>query len=234
MSSKTPMGAWSSHYRDVGQEAYTFNNNGAINVSTFQTGDLIFFSDEFPTSSFHRLSRRIRGKLWNNCGVVIKAHDLFQNQTLLLETAGIHPDDHLVDKIQLKSVEGGVRIVNLSDRLKSQQGVFPAVGIRRRGRPYGKENTAFEDFDAYNQYRNMERLRPLMDGERSVTSNTLALQALKDLRIMFASYAKLDLNQLAGRALNRYCKDPLKYTKIEVFLWPSEKELKKLTTRVQE
>jgi hypothetical protein len=228
------MGAWSSHYRDVGQEAYTFNKDGAINVSSFQTGDLIFFSDEFPGSALHRLSRRIRGKLWTNCGIVIKANDLFQNQTLLLETATIHPDDHLVDKLKLKSIEGGVRVINLSDRLKSQQGVCPAVGIRRRGRPYGKENTAFEDFDQWNQYRNMERLRPLMDGLTPATSNTLALQALKNLKIMFAGYAKLDLNQLAGRALNRYCNDPLKYGKIEVFLFPSEKDLKKVSVRVNE
>jgi hypothetical protein len=230
------MGAWSSRYRDVGQEAYTFNNHGTINLSTFETGDLIFFSEEFPASGLHRLTRRIRGKLWNNCGVVVKAPDLFPGQTLLLENAEIHPDDHLVDKLQLKTIEGGVRLVSLSDRLKSQQGAFPAMGIRKRGRPYGNKQATetFETFDAYNQWRTMKNLAPIMDGTKATDNQNLSVNALKDLKIMFASYAKLDLNELAGRALNRYCHESLQYKKIEVFAWPSEKDLKKQGVRVNE
>jgi hypothetical protein len=230
------MGAWSSRYRDVGQEAYTFNNHGNINVSSFQTGDLIFFSEDFPASSLHRLTRRIRGKLWTSCGVVIKAPDLYPNQTLLLESAIVHPDDHLLDKLQLKTIESGVRLVSLTDRLKSQQGKFPAVGIRKRGRsfPDKKDNETFETFDPYNQWRSMRKLQPLMEAGVPMNGGVLALQALKDLKIIFADYAKLDLNELAGRALNRYCNDPLKYNKIEVFAWPSEKDLRKQAVRVNE
>lgn len=230
------MGAWSSRYRDVGQEAYTFNNHGTINLSTFETGDLVFFSEEFPASSLHRLTRRIRGKLWNNCGVVIKVPDLFPNQTLLLENAEIHPDDHLIDKLKLKTIEGGVRLVSLNDRLKSQQGAFPAVGIRRRGRQFSDKQMqeTFETFDAHNQWRTMKNLTHIMDGTKQTESQTLALNALKDLNIILTPYSKMDLNELAGRALNRHTHDALQYKKIEVFAWPSEKDLKKQGVRVNE
>jgi hypothetical protein len=230
------MGTWSSRYRDVGQEAYNINNHGDINVSSFQTGDLIFFSKDFPSSGLHRLTRRIRGKLWHSVGVVIKAPDVFPNQTLLLECASMHPDDHLLDRMQLKTIESGVRVISLSDRLKSQDGVQPAAGIRKRGRPFGdaEATLVWETFDAYNQWSTMDKLRPIIDQEKITDSQSIALQALKDLRIVFAPYVKLDFNELAGRALNRYCNEPLKYNKIEVYAWPSEKDLKKQAVRVNE
>jgi len=230
------MGTWSSRYRDVGQEAYNINNHGDINVSTFQTGDLIFFSKDFPSSGLHRLTRRMRGKLWDSVGIVIKAPDIFPNQTLLLQCADRHPDDHLLDKLQLKTIESGVRVINLTDALKSQEGLHPAVGIRKRGRLYNdaEATLVWETFDPYNQWSTMDKLKPIMDGAKLTDGQTIALQALKDLKIVFAPYAKLDFNELAGRALNRYCNEPLQYKKIEVYAWPSEKDLKKQVVRVNE
>jgi hypothetical protein len=230
------MGTLASRYRDVGQEAYNFNNHGTINVSAFQTGDLIFFSKDFPSSGLHRLTRRIRGSLWDSCGVVLKAPNLFPNQTLLLEYSLIHPDDHLIDKLQQKTIESGIRVVSLSDRLKSQEGQSPSVGIRKIDRSsQDEEITArFETFDAHNQWAIMNKLHPILYGEKEVDCRTVALQALKDLKIIFVPYAKLDLNEMAGRALNRYCTERLQYKKIEVYSWPSEKDLRKLPMRVNE
>jgi len=216
------MGGHSSRYETLGEETYTFNNRDGINVSSLQTGDLIFFSRDFPTSSLHRFTRRIRSQLWSNCGVVLVLPGAFPNQTLLLEAAQRHPDDHIKSKFTLKTATTGVRVCNLSERLNGQD--FAAIGIRRRNRTFKDKETddRFVTFDPFNQWQTGDRIKDLISGKTPVDEHTLALNALKSLKIIFAPYVKLSLNDLAGSPLNRYCQTHNHYGKNEIFAWPAK------------
>ena len=221
------MGGHSSRYETLGEETYAFNNKGAINVSGLQTGDLIFFSKEFPTSSLHRFTRRLRSKLWTNCGMVLVLPGAFPNQTLLLESATLHPDDHIQSKFGLKTVSTGPRVCNLAERLSSQ--TFAAIAIRRRVRTFNDKELEdkFVTFDASNQWQTVSRLKGIIEGTTETDEHNLALSALKSLKIIFAPYAKLSLNDLAGSPLNRYCQSNNQYGKTEIFAWPTEKTQRK-------
>jgi len=220
------MGGLSSRYRNLGEEAWQFNNSDDISVSAFQTGDIVLFAEDFPTSSLHRMTRRMRNQLWSNCGIVVKVPGLWQNQTMLLEAAAVHPDDHIRSKCELKTVESGVRLINLMDRLRAQN--FSAIGIRRRKRVPEltiDETENLDTFNPFNQWQTMTRLKPLLAGNltRPLTEKDGALEALKALKIVHTPYVKLTLNDLAGSTLNRYCDSYNEYTKNQISVWPTDK-----------
>jgi hypothetical protein len=207
------MGHLFSHYQTTDfdeSKIYTFNNDGDIQLNQFQTGDLIFFSEEFPDSSIARGFRRLQNRLWDNCGVVFYEPSLWPDQMMLLETANVHPDDYLIDKLQLTNTGAGMRLVSLSDRIKSMK--FEAIGVRKVRPREMLQPTAVD------QFAHAKVLRPLQD--QKISQEQFAVEALKALGIIKVPYARPSINALTGSALDRLAK----YHKLEVYAFKQLKD----------
>lgn len=190
---------------------YTWNSDGDLQMSEFQTGDLVFFSEEFPDSTLSRTFKRIQGKLWTNCGVVVVMPDLWQNQLLLLETAGTHPDDFLQDKLTLKNVGRGLRLVPLSDRIQSMK--FEAIGIRKM-----RPREIMRPTDT-RQHVVLKCIEDVQNQKQSPTEQTLAVDTLKKLKIIKVPYAQPSLDSLSGSGLDRLAL----YSKLEIYAFKNLK-----------
>lgn len=189
---------------------YTFNNDGDLHMNQFQTGDLIFFSEEFPDSSISRGFRRLQNRLWSNCGVVFYEPSLWPDQIMLLETAPVHPDDYLIDKLRLTNTGTGMRMVSLSDRIQSMK--FDAIGVRKM-RPREMLQPS-----AVDQFKQANVIRPLQ--EKQLSKDHMALEVLKELGVIKVPYAQPTINDMAGSALDRLAK----YHKLEVYAFKRLKD----------
>lgn len=213
------MGIRSSRYTEVGDEHYNFNRNGFVDSSGFRTGDLIFFSERFPKSKIKRLASRWKGKLWNNCGIVIHAPNIFGDQMLILEHADVHPDDHLKSELHMSTVHSGYRLVNLHSRLNSN--TFEAIGVRKLMNGYRMK----QNWKIYND--NAQQVSTVNTIQNNITkenkdnnldSTQAILNVMKDLGYINVPYVNLNLNEMTGRTLNKYTKTD--YTKTHITQWP--------------
>jgi hypothetical protein len=202
------MGLISSRFSVLDEASvYTYNNKTSISMHEFETGDLIFFSKRFPTSVISRNWSRLCGNLWTGCGVVVYAPSVWPNEVLLLEMADTHPDDFLADKLTLKNVGSGLRLVSLASRIQTAKD-FEAIGIRLK-----KARDVFAP-SAETQFRDVNALK---DVAAEVTAQTLALECLKRWELVKAPHVQLSLNQMVGAELNKWA-DP--YNKTEIYTFP--------------
>ena len=205
------MGTLVSRYQETDFDEtniYTFNDDSTIEMCEFETGDLIFFTDDFPDSSFVRGIRRFRNCLWTGAGIVLYAPSIWKNEVLLLEF-GKFGDDFLTDKLTLKNVGKGIRLVSLADRLRRLE--FEAVGIRKtQHRTRLRPN--IED-----QFKYCNRLKDITKTDKVYTEDNFVIEALKHLGIVKVEYANLSLNALTGSALKRYAD----YRKLEIIAFKS-------------
>jgi len=201
------MGGLISRYQttDIDEDKImSFDSDGSLQMNQFQTGDLVFFSERFPSSSISRAYFRFQDRLWTNCGVVFHEPALWPDQVLLLETASVHPDDYLTDKLTLKNTGKGVRLVSLSDRIYSMK--FEAIGIRRR-RPREMLQPSADQ-----QFQEARHIVPLAQENKDVAQQQFAIQVLKKLDIVKIPYVEPSLNSMAGSALDKLAS----YYKMEV------------------
>src|SRR5690349_11076812 len=87
---------------------FNFAENSGVDLNEVGTGSLIFFSNKFSKNPLLRLVRRKRGTLWASCAVVLNLPSLFDNGPLVAEYSNWHPDDHLVDRLDLCCKESGL------------------------------------------------------------------------------------------------------------------------------
>lgn len=203
------MGTLISKYQETDFDEtniYTFNEDSTVEMCEFQTGDLIFFTDDFPESSIVRGIRRFRNCLWSGGGVVIYAPSVWHSEVLLLEF-GKYSDDFLTDKLTLKNVGKGIRLVSLTDRLRRQD--FEAIGIRKLLPRDVLRPHVDDQFDACNTLKDITN--------KEYTGDTFLCNVLKRLQIIKVDYAHLSLNAMSGSALRRYAN----YRKLEIFAFTS-------------
>lgn len=207
------MGLISSRFSILDEaNVYTYNNKTAIAMHEFETGDLIFFSKRFPTSVISRNWSRLCGNLWTNCGVVIYAPSVWPNEVLLLEMTDVHPDDFLTDKLTLKNVSSGLRLVSLASRIQRATD-FEAIGIKM------KKTRDVLAPSAERQFREAKALNDIQKAcaNGQITEQTLALECLKAWELVATPYLRLSLSQMIGTELNRWAVD---YNKPEIYTFP--------------
>jgi hypothetical protein len=204
------MGALVSRYQQTDfdeSRIYTWNEDSSVEMNEFQTGDLIFFTNDFPDSSIIRGFRRMKNTLWSSGGIVLYAPTIWRNEVLLLEF-GKFSDDFLTDKLTLKNVGAGFRLVSLADRLRRVD--FEAIGICKI-QPRDRLQPSVET-----QFKFINTLKDIVK-DKTINSNNFMINALKKMDIVKVGYANLSLNALAGSALRRYAE----YRKLEIIAFKS-------------
>lgn len=196
-------------------EDFNFAENSGVTPSELHTGTLVFFANKFSKNPITRYMRRRSGKLWTSCGVVVNLPQLWPNGPLLVEFALHHPDDHLVDRIDLVGKETGVRVVGLTDRIQTDMARSQAIGIRQLG-----DNVLFpSDITAPEHFATVQAI-DAMCKSKELCEDAFAYRMLLACKIVPASRPELVVNRLASHKLNYYQPD---FRKMQVYMLPRTK-----------
>jgi hypothetical protein len=130
---------------------------------------------------------------------------------MLLEYRKKYPNDLLTDYLTGRTVESGLRLVSLSERIRS--GHISHFALRRKS-PI-EENVHVASFmKPYMEApRTLVKIQPVLESDEH-RENQFALKLLKSLGVVKQDWLMLSLNQMAGSVLNRYTKD---YEKLHIW-----------------
>lgn len=197
------------------REDFNFAENSGVTPSELHTGTLIFFSNKFSKNPLTRYVRRKRGTLWSSCGVVVNVPKLWPNGPFVVEFSLHHPDDHLIDRVDLCGKDEGVRMVALTDRIQTDMARSEAIGIRALGK-----GVLFESMILDSQQSATTQAIQKMRDARDNTEDGFAYNMLVACKVVPPSQPELGVNRLAGHKLNYYQTD---YHRMQVYLLPKTK-----------
>jgi hypothetical protein len=191
---------------------YTKIENG-LNVNSLNNGDIIMIRNKkYPTTALQRFVADKNKSLWNSVGVVLNLPEM-EYQKYLVEISDLHPHDNLASLLSGASVESGVRVVPLAERLS---GVKPGsvCGVRRMV----NEMRSVESVRAPQHYQILQALsRTLRPQAPKITDQAEAVTwVLQKLGIILNPHYRLSLSDLRGNYLNKIAQPNIRYEPLEI------------------
>jgi hypothetical protein len=191
---------------------YTRIENG-LNVNSLNNGDIIMIRNKkYPSTALQRFIADKNKTLWGSVGVVLNIPEM-QSQKYLFEISELHPHDNLISLLSGTSVESGVRVVPLAERLS---GVKPGsvCGVRRM-------NTTMRSIESVRAPQHYQLLRALSQTLRpqaeKITDQAEAITwVLQKLGVILSPKYQLSLSDLRGNYINKIAQPNIEYQPLEI------------------
>jgi len=184
-----------------------------LNVNSLNNGDIIMIRNKkYPTTALQRFIADKNKTLWTSVGVVLNLPEL-ESQKYFFEISELHPHDNLISLLSGASVESGVRVVPLAERLS---GIKPGsvCGVR-------KLNTnlrSIESVRAPQHYQLLQALnRTMRPQAEKITDQAEAVTwVLQKMGVILSPKYHLSLPDLRGSYINKIAQPNVEYQPLEI------------------
>jgi hypothetical protein len=184
-----------------------------LNTNHFNNGDIIMIRNKkYPSTAIERFIADKGHSLWSSVGVVLCLPEL-ENRMYLFETAEFHPHDNLISILSGTTVESGVRVVPLAERLSSIK-IGSVCGVRKMQ----SQMREVENLRVPQHYTVLKELNRTMRSQAPRATNVSAATTwmLQKLGIIINPKYKVSVSDLRGNYLNKISAPGVFYAPLEI------------------
>lgn len=185
----------------------------SLNSNQFNNGDILMIRHKkYPSTAIERFVADKTNTLWSSVGVVLCLPEL-EHRMYLFEVSEFHPHDNLTSILSGASVESGVRIVPLAERLSSIK-LGSVCGVRKMESSLRE----VENIRTPQHYTVLKELSNTMRGQASrVTDQSAATTwILQKMGIILNSKYRVSVSDLRGNYLNKISAPGVFYTPLQI------------------
>lgn len=184
-----------------------------LNSSQFNNGDILLIRNKkYPSTAVERFVAEQSHTLWNSVGVVLCLPEL-EHRMYLFEVAEFHPHDNLTSILSGTSVESGVRVVPLAERLSSIK-LGSVCGVR-------KMESSLRDVENLRVPQHFTILRELNRTMRSQATRAIDQSAattwiLQKMGIILNEKYRVSVSDLRGNYVNKISAPGVFYAPLQI------------------